>query len=51
MVKKQKSAEKKNCEEKNTRFKKIIIRKRDIKNKINLSNNKSNDNIKKLKEK
>ena len=51
IVKKQKSAEKKNCEEKNTRFKKIIIRKRDIKNKINLSNNKSNDNIKKLKEK
>ena len=51
IVKKQKSAEKKNCEEKNTRFKKIIIRKRDIKNKISLSNNKSNDNIKKLKEK
>ena len=51
MIKKQKSVEKKNCEEKNTRFKKIIIRKRDIKNKINLSNNKSNDNIKKLKEK
>ena len=51
VMKKQKSAEKKNCEEKNTRFKKIIIRKRDIKNKINLSNNKSNDNIKKLKEK